>query len=459
MDLKGRKVTVIGLGNSGLNAALLLHEVGAEVRVTDSSAMDKLKSTANSLIDKGIDVETGTHTRRYVEGSDLVVVSPGIDETSRALRWAAELGIPVISELELGFNYCRGKIIAITGTNGKSTVVTLIGEMLKAGGKDAVVCGNIGNSLCGEMARIKEDTWAVIEVSSFQLERIKYFKPMIAVVLNITDDHLDRYKTFDDYYREKLKIFANQDKHDILILNHDAPNVRDLSEKTNSRVFFYGRSSADINGAYLKDGKVCVSVDGKEKYIIAAKDIRLKGLHNIDNVLVSGLVAALVGVSDVTIKNTVKSFKGLPHRFETIAMIDGVEYIDDSKGTTVDSTYRALESCDRDVILIAGGKDKKSDYSLVKDLIISKVGRLILIGEAAPKIKSILSEHVRTFEAKDLSEAVSMAHTASTGREIVLLSPMCSSFDMFGDYKERGEAFKKAVMGLKGSVEKAGVRA
>ena len=219
MDLKGKKVTVIGLGNSGLNAALLLHGAGAIVRATDSGASDAVKKAAIGLSGKGIQVETGGHTREFVEGSELVVVSPGVEDTSQAIKWAAKSGIPIIGELELGYRFCKGKTIAITGTNGKSTVTTLIGEILKAGGKDTVVCGNIGNSLSGEIARIKDDTWVVIEVSSFQLERIERFKPMIAVILNITDDHMDRYRAFDDYHREKLKIFANQDRNDFLILN------------------------------------------------------------------------------------------------------------------------------------------------------------------------------------------------------------------------------------------------
>jgi len=307
----------------------------------------------------------------------------------------------------------------------------------------------------------------VLEVSSFQLERIADFKPHISIILNITDDHLDRYRTFEDYRREKLKIFANQDKNDILILNYDAANLRDLKERPNSRVLFYSRSGGipaemvdgeeGTSGAYVKKSGIYCLLDGKEKYICAVNDIRLKGLHNIENVLVSALAAIIVGVSDVTIRNTVRNFKGLRHRFETVAFVDGVEYIDDSKGTTVDSTYRALESCDKDVILIAGGKDKNSDYSIIRDIMEKKVRRLILIGEAASKIKSAVGDVVRAVEAKDMNDAVRTAHRFAAGHEIVLLSPMCSSFDMFKDYKERGEVFKRAVMSLRPSAEKISI--
>ena len=467
MDLKNRKVAVIGLGNSGLNAAMLLHSLGAEVKATDSRNTPETQTAVMMLRGKGVAVETGGHTKGFIEGSELVVVSPGVEDLSPAIVWANELNIPIISELELGYRFCKGKIIAITGTNGKSTVTTLIGEILKNGGKDTVVCGNIGNSLCGEIPCIKEETWVVIEVSSFQLEKIIDFKPIIAVILNITDDHLDRYRVFDDYYREKLKIFANQDRNDMLILNYDASRLGELKDKALSRVLFYSKSP-DIprqvtdgvdrtSGAYTKDGGVYCLLDGKERYICGINDVRLKGAHNVENAMAASLVAMLIGVYEATIRKALKNFNGLPHRCEQVAIIDGVEYIDDSKGTTVDSTLRALESCDREVILIAGGKDKNSDYSVIKDIVKQKVKRLVLIGEASSKIKNILGNDVRTDEARDMPDAVDIARRAASDNDIILLSPMCSSFDMFKDYKERGEVFKKAVLGLKESVQKAGV--
>lgn len=446
--MKKNIVTVIGLGNSGLNAAILLKDMGVNVRVTESAQSDNIRQNVRRLEQKGIPSETGLHTKGFIEGSSLIVISPGVEEASSAVKWANELRIPIISEMELGFRYCKGRIIAITGTNGKSTVTTLIGEILKDGGLHTVVCGNIGNSLCGEIGRIKSETWVVLEVSSFQLERIKDFKPHIAIMLNVTDDHLDRYSKFSDYFKEKLKVFQNQDGSDILLLNRDAKELDGIENMARSKVLYYSRLQ-DTNGAYLKNNNIICRMGGRELVICDDKDVRLKGLHNIENILVSSLAAIVAGVKPPMIKNTIKNFRGLSHRFETVDIIDGVEYIDDSKGTTVDSTYRALQSCERPVILIAGGKDKNSDYSVIRQLVKDKVKYLVLIGEARQRIKDALGGIVDIKEAATMKEAVELAKKLAEGNHMVLLSPMCSSFDMFKDYKERGDVFKKAVLALK----------
>ena len=455
MSLKGKKVVVVGMGNSGINASLLLKDVGADVWTTDSGDTADNEESVKKLKAQGMKVETGCHTKGFIQGSALIVLSPGVEKTSPVVKWADEYGIPIIGEMELGYRFCKGKIIAITGTNGKSTVTTLIGEILKRGLKDVVVCGNIGNSLCGEIARIKPDTWVVLEVSSFQLERIEHFRPNIAVILNITDDHMDRYKNFGQYFVEKLKIFSNQDRDDLLILNHDAENLRELKRIARSRSLFYSRSFK-ANGAYIKDGHIfCVHCD-KEHRVCHVTDIPIKGLHNIENVLASSLVGILAGVDPDSVRDAVKSFKGLKYRFETVDTIGGVEYIDDSKGTTVDSTVRALESCERPVVLIAGGKDKHSDYSLARDIIKDKVKHLVLIGEAGSAIKKALEGAVRMHEAEDMNDAVRKAALLAENGWSVLLSPMCSSFDMFKSYKERGDVFRKAVEELKKNYRKAG---
>lgn len=444
MDLKNKKVTVIGLGNSGLNAAILLDDIGAYVKVTDSKDTPDIRANVERLEPRDIRVEIGGHTKDFIIDSGLIVLSPGVENSSPAIRWAEGSGIPVISELELGFRFSKGKIIAITGTNGKSTVTALIGEILKGAGLDTVVCGNIGNSLCGEIRSIKEKTFIVLEVSSFQLERTLDFKPHIAIILNITDDHLDRYRNFKEYFDEKLKVFRNQDRRDTLILNYDTENLRVLKDTARSKTIFYSRS-AKIDGAYVKDDEVVCNIDGEAKRICAVSDIWLKGLHNLENVLAASLVGKLVGAGEDSIRDTVRNFKGLAHRFETVGIIDGVEYIDDSKGTTVDSTYRALESCEKPVILIAGGRDKNSDYSVIKDLVEKKVRYLILIGEAKERIGKALGGAVTTYDAGDMFDAVDTGRKLAKKGFSVLLSPMCSSFDMFKDYKERGEVFKEAV--------------
>ncbi len=455
MIMKGKKVTVIGLGNSGVNAALLLAKAGAQVKATDSGNTPELKKAKLSLEAKGVEVEIGAHTEGFIKGQDLIVVSPGIENSSAAIKRAERYKVPIISEMELGFGFCKGKIIAITGTNGKSTVTTLVGEILKAGGMNTVVCGNIGNSLCGEISRIKADTWVVMEVSSAQLERISAFKPYIAVILNITDDHMDRYRNFYEYFNEKLKIFSRQDENDILVVNYDAENLRRLKGLTRSHVTFFGKEAHAVNGyhvsAFTKDGKIYCAYEAATKEIMAVSDIKLKGIHNLEIVLVSSLIGTIVGVEVDAIADTVKNFTALEHRFETVDTVDGVDYIDDSKGTTVDSTKRALESCTKPVILIAGGKDKFSDYSIVKGAVKEKVKHIVLIGEAAKAIKKALADAAPVSDAKTMGEAVELSYKLAKNGWVVLLSPMCSSFDMYKNYKERGNAFREAVVKMKSS--------
>lgn len=457
MDLKGKKVTVIGLGNSGRAAATLLADRGAAVWVTDAHDTPEIRAHAAALAGRGISVETGGHTKAFIEGSVLVVASPGVEDTSPAVRWADEARIPIISELELGYRFCKGTIIAITGTNGKSTVTTLVGEILKDGGKDTVVCGNIGNALSGEIPRITKDTYVVVEVSSFQLERTTSFKPHIAVILNITDDHLDRYAAFADYFAEKLKVFSRQDAADILILNADARNLQALAGRAASKVLWYSRLRK-VEGAYVRGGMIVTNLEGRETELLPADAMALKGLHNLENVAVCGLIGLLCGVARDSIRATVARFTGLRHRFETVAVIDGVEYIDDSKGTTVDSTRRALESCTKPVVLIAGGKDKRSDYGAIRDLVAAKVRHLVLIGEARERIGSALAGAAETHTAATMADAVARARDLASGGAIVLLSPMCSSFDMFKDYKHRGDVFRDAVMALRQASGKEGGR-
>jgi UDP-N-acetylmuramoylalanine--D-glutamate ligase len=448
MDINNKRITIVGLGNSGINAALLAADKGAAVMATDGRDTPELRNAIKVFEGKNIKAELGAHTKAFVEGSDLMVLSPGVEDSSLPVKWAMELKIPVIGEMEFAFRFCKGKIVAITGTNGKTTVTTLIGAMLSEGGLRTVVCGNIGNSLAGEISKIKEDTWVVLEVSSFQLEKIEKFKPHIAIILNITDDHMDRYTRFDDYYKEKLKIFKNQDKRDALILNYDAANLRGLEKQSKARTLFYSRIEK-ANGAYLKNGHLTCELGGEEIDICRASDIPLKGLHNVENVLASCLAGSLAGVSPASLAATIKKFKGLPHRVELVRVVDGVEYIDDSKGTTVDSTLRAIQSSVKPLILIAGGKDKNSDYRVVRDAVREKVKYLILIGEAKGRIREALGDLVDTRDALTMDDAVNLAHSLAGKDFQVLLSPMCSSFDMYTSYKHRGDVFQKAVRSIK----------
>ncbi len=456
MNIENKKVTVIGLGNSGLNAAIALDNIGAFVRVTERADNADVRKNIERLEHRDIEIEIGAHTRGFVQSSELVVVSPGVEDASPPVRWAEELGIPVISEMELGFRLCKGRIIGITGTNGKSTVTALIGEILKEAGFKTVVCGNIGNALCGEIEGITKDHWVVLEVSSFQLERTADFRPHIAVILNITDDHQDRYRSLKRYFDEKMKIFKNQDAGDFLVLNHDAPNLRELTAqkaKPKAKTYFYSRTNEKVS-AFIKDAKIICAFHGRQEEICGISDIRIKGGHNHENALASSLVAIIAGARPDSIRDALKRFRGLSHRFETVEIVNGVEFVDDSKSTTVDSTLRALESSAKPVMLIAGGRDKNSDYSAVRDIVRRKVKGLMLIGEAKYRIQEALGELTRVHEAGTLEEAVAESFKLAQDGDMVLLSPMCSSFDMFKDYKHRGEAFREAVREIKNQKSK-----
>lgn len=456
LEVKNKTVTVVGLGQSGLSAALLLDDLGAHVRITEGADSDDVRRNIERLEHRSVEIETGAHTKDFVEGSVLVVASPGVEESAPPIRWAQDARIPVIGEMELGFRFCEGRIIGITGTNGKSTVTSLIGEILKDAGRKAVVCGNIGNALSGEVGRIAKDHWVVLEVSSFQLERIEAFRPHIAIILNITDDHQDRYPDFQRYFNEKLKVFRNQEKEDRLILNYDAPYLRDVGKRAGSRVGVrYYSTREESNGAFVMDGAILVSADGAVREVARVGDIRLKGAYNIENVLAACLAGVLAGAGTRSMQATLGRFAGLAHRCEQVAEVRGVEFVDDSKGTTVDSTLRALESFGKPVVLIAGGRDKRSDYSVIRETVKRKVKGLVLIGEAKEKIRAALGDLAETVDTRTMEEAVTEAFRIASRGDAVLLSPMCSSFDMFKDYSQRGEAFAEAVRRL-GSSEGSG---
>jgi UDP-N-acetylmuramoylalanine--D-glutamate ligase len=431
--LKDKKVTVVGLARSGMAAALLLKKKGAEVSATDRGDSGDLRKTARALRGKGIKVEIGAHTRGFVKGKDLIVISPGIPEGSPVLKWAAEEKIPVIGEIELGYICCEAPIVAVTGTNGKSTTTTLIGRILKKAGKHAVVCGNIGNPFCGEIPKVRKDSVVVLEVSSFQLESIRRFRPHVAVVLNISQNHFDRHPDLKSYINAKARIFENQGRNDWAVLNYDDPLVRGLKAKTKAKTVFFSRKR------------------GIPEMVCRQEELKIKGGHNIENVLASLCAASIFGVKPAAAREALVAFKGLEHRFEHVAEIGGVEFINDSKGTTVLATVMALESCDKPVILIAGGHDKGSDFRKARPAVASKAKKLVLIGEAKDRIRRQLSGTVPVVEAGSLEEAVRKAYSEAYPGDCVLLSPMCASFDMFKNFEERGKAFKQAVKGLLGA--------
>lgn len=420
MELKNKKVTVVGLARSGFEAAMLLFGEGAIVSVTDISKSHGVMKSAQLLRKKLISVEIGGHTEKFLKNTELLVVSPGVEDSSQPIRFAERMNVPIISEIELGYNFCKGRIVAVTGTNGKSTVVSLIGAVLRRAGFPVNVCGNIGNPLSGETKKINKETICIVEVSSFQLERIKRFRPEIAVILNITPDHLDRYRSFEEYRDFKARIFENQLSEDKLILN-------DADRKTKELV---------------------------NNKTIRSRVIYFKGMDScyMENVMAASVVCEALGVERSIFEKAVHDFTPLRHRFEKIAEIGGIEFVDDSKATNIDSTQRALLSLTRPTVLIAGGKDKNLEYDDILPVLRRKVTKLVLIGETRPKMREIFGENLEVEERESLEEAVKAAYDSALPGSTVLLSPMCSSFDMFRDYKHRGEVFCEAVRNLKNEI-------
>jgi UDP-N-acetylmuramoylalanine--D-glutamate ligase len=444
MDLANKRVLVVGLGKSGVASALFLQARGAKVTVSDSKPQDQLGEEIPVLLDHGISVETGGHGERTFRGQDLIVVSPGVPVDSPSLVQARSLGEPVIGEIELASRFLPPNIVAITGSNGKTTTTTLAGEILAACGFATAVGGNIGTAAISLVERSKPDTVVVLEVSSFQLETIQTFRPKVAVVLNITPDHLDRHRTFEAYTNAKARIFENQQPEDFAVLNSDDPVCASLAARTRAQIFWFSRKGEVKQGAYVRDGEILFRDAKGQCEIMLASEIPLKGGHNVENSLAAVCVGALMGCEPGTIGKAVRDFKAVEHRLEFVATIRGVEYYNDSKATNVDATIKALESFPANVHLILGGKDKDSDYSLLNDLLRDRVKRVYTIGTAAEKIESQING-VEIDHSETLETALRRASAIAAAGDVVLLAPACASFDQFQNYEHRGKVFKDVV--------------
>jgi len=410
---RNKKIAVAGLARSGFACAKLLYDLGADVSVTDNQDNDSTRSYALQLKSRNIKIELGRHTQDFIKGTELIVISPGIPDSALPVFLAKQFQIPIISEIEVASILCPATIIAVTGSNGKTTVVTLIGKVLEAKGKKVFVCGNIGNPFCGEVERMEEGDFVSLEASSFQLEKIREFKPKISLILNFTSNHLDRHTDMQEYLDAKKRIFMNQDKSDYLVLNHDDPVVKELAKQAKANVAYFSRT-ADLN-------------------------------PNQAAVLT---LASILGVSKELCFKVFREFKGIEHRLEYVTEINNITFINDSKSTTVESTIWAFENIPEPIVLIAGGRHKGIDYSIISDLIRKKAREVILIGEARNKIRSALTGIPSIDESTTLKEAVNLAFSKAKSGDCVLLSPMCSSYDMFHDYEERGRVFKEAVFDL-----------
>lgn len=443
IDFKGKRVTVVGLARSGVAAARALDSLGAVVMVTDKKPKDQLNTQIRAIGSSRVIVEAGGHPEHVFSGADLIVISPGVPKGPQILA-AQQRGVKVISELELAWLLSDAPFVGITGTNGKSTVTTLVGLMLVRTQRKVVVAGNIGNALTEDVSLLKQQDWIVAELSSFQLEDIDTFRPRVAAILNITQDHLDRYHDMDEYGEAKARLFMNQRKEDFLVLNFDDPLVKSYAKRAAATVIPFSRLLRFNPGACVLDGYLMFN----NKRVIHTDEIKIKGVHNLENALAAAALAICAGTDIPAVAEVLREFPGLEHRLEFVREKRGVVYINDSKGTNVGAVVKSVESFTQPVILIAGGLDKGSDFSPLYKLFRKKVKLLILIGKAADKMGKMLGTSTETVCAKTLQDAVILASTRASRGDVVLLSPACASFDMFKDFEDRGRQFKEAVKSL-----------
>jgi len=453
MELKNKRVLVVGLGKSGVAAARFLAAHGARVTVSDAKA-DAGGQETPALLEMGIAVETGTHGERTFVDQDLIVVSPGVPVDLPQLEMARRNGLSIIGEVELAYRFLKGKIIAITGSNGKTTTTTLVGEILKHVGFHVQVGGNIGTPVIDLVAESRNDGWTVLEISSFQLETIVDFRPKIAAILNITPDHLDRHGSMDAYIAAKARIFENQAKGDSVVLNNRDPICRGFVEAGSAiavpsevQTVWFEKHGEVGKGACVIDGKICW-LDDKTTGIMLPSEVPLKGEHNLENVLAAVACAMLAGCAPKVIREAVMKFKAVDHRLQFISTVDGVEYYNDSKATNVDATIKALESFVGGIHLILGGKDKESDYTVLLPLLRARAKHVYTIGSAAEKIELQLGREVPLTHVETLSNAVKLASEHAVAGDVVLLAPACSSFDQFNNYEHRGKVFRGLVESL-----------
>jgi len=447
MELKGKKVLVVGLGKSGLAAALFLRRRGAQVTVSDIRSAEALAKDIPALLDEGINVEAGGHGLLTFRRQDLIVVSPGVPLETPELVQAKSLGRPVIGELELAARFLKGKILAVTGSNGKTTTTTLVGEILEKAGFPTLVGGNIGVPVIALIEESTDTTWSVLEVSSFQLESTEQFHPSIAVILNITPDHLDRHGTFENYAQAKERIFAAQDGNDFAVLNADNVRAAAAAARSKAQVYWFSLEHPVDQGAWVEGGSVLyrAAENAALEVVMPISGIPLKGEHNIENVLAAVCASRLAGASVEAIRKGIEGFKAVEHRLEYVATLNGVEIYNDSKATNVDATAKAIAAFPSGIHLILGGKDKNSDYTQLADLLRSRVKAVYTIGSAAEKIESQLRGVVSIHSCETLEKAVAAVAKAAHPGDVVLLAPACSSFDQFESYEHRGRVFKELV--------------
>jgi UDP-N-acetylmuramoylalanine--D-glutamate ligase len=464
MRLKDKNIVVVGLRRTGFAAARFLHQKGARVLVADIAEEAQLGDAVRMLRKMGVALELGPHRITSFQNADLIVVSPGVAHTIEPIEQAKSRGIPLMSEVELASRFIREPIVAVTGTNGKTTTTELLGQMLKNSGISAFVGGNIGNPLIEYVGSGQKKQVVVAEISSFQLDTIDSFRPKVSILLNITADHLDRYPNFEAYADSKIRVFNNQQADDVAVLNGSDPLIRAKTKEIKSQRLFFPTLQADEQGAVLNGKRIILNINKLkgiepeiripnsefriQNYLDIAK-IGLRGRHNFENACAASLAALASGATLEGIQKTLDHFKGLAHRLEPVATINGVQYYNDSKATNVDGVLRALNSFSKPVLLLMGGRDKGGNFSVLQDLIRARAKELIVMGEAAEAIRAALGQLLPTKAATSMQDAVKKAFQDADPEDVVLLSPGCASFDWYKNYAERGDDFRRAVEEIK----------
>lgn len=448
MDCNGKKALVCGMARSGIAAGVLLKHLGAEVTLQDKKEREKLPD-ADKLEQEGFRLCTGKNPDDIACGQDLIVLSPGIPCDLPFIQAAEAAGIPVLSEVELAYRLTPCPITAITGTNGKTTTTTLVGEIMKAVRPHTAVVGNIGVSYCQEVERLTTQDWVVAEISSFQMEKAELFHPHISAVLNITPDHLDRHKTMETYVSMKERVFAKQEAGDFCILNYSDAYCRAMAEKTKAKVFFFSSQETLDEGIFLEGENIRVRWDGMDEILLSVNDLQILGVHNHENAMAAAAAGICAGVPLDTIREVLKNFRGVEHRIEYVATVDGVDYYNDSKGTNTDASVRAVLAMKKPIVLIGGGYDKKVSFDDWTKLFPGRVKHLVLIGATAPQIRASAEKFGFTAitDCETFAEAIDLCREKAEAGDCVLLSPACASWGMFENYEQRGELFKQQVRG------------
>jgi len=442
MNLKDKNIVIVGLGKSGISSAKFLAGEGAKVTVTDMSDKDSLHGAVTELTEYEVRFELGYHDEETFNKADIIIISPGVPHTIKPVQDAVKKGVTLMGEIELAARFISKPVIAITGTNGKSTVTALAGEMLNRSGIRSAVCGNIGIPMSDFINNTETYDVLVLEVSSFQLDTITSFKPYISVLLNISDDHLDRYHDINHYADSKARIFMNQTREDHSVINSGDDLIQKYKSNIKSSILTFGCENR--HDAEIDKSRITLFKSDPDSFVINLSKTHLKGPHNRENIAAAALAALKAGATPEGIQNAVDSFRSLPHRVEFVDKIKGVNYYNDSKGTNTDSVLKAVESFN-DLILIMGGREKDCNYSILKNAVQERVKKLILLGEAQKNIASELGDSADVIMASDMVHAVEISYKLAEPGDTVLLSPACTSFDMFKNYAERGQTFKNAV--------------